>query len=77
MAKKKIENHNIIIDGNLSESKREETQRYVFDQAFRLYRKENKKADSWSVEAVKTFVKKRLKEIENTLENWFKVFKQY
>lgn len=50
---------------------------YEFDQAFRIYLKDNISAKSWTIEAVKVFCKKRLGASVASLENWFSVLNKY
>jgi len=47
-----------------------------FTQAFRIYKKNNKKSESWDLESVKVFSCKKLgKNAE--IQDWFKVFDNY
>lgn len=52
-------------------------QLFGFEQAFRMFLKDNNSAKSWTIEAVKVFCKKRLVQLEASLEEWFSVFNKY
>lgn len=47
-----------------------------FDQAFRVYKKRNAIAGTWSVEAVKSFAIRKIGK-SASLEQWVKVFESY
>lgn len=52
-------------------------QLFGFEQAFRMFLKDNIHAKSWTIEAVKVFCKKRLIKLEASLEEWFSVLNKY
>lgn len=51
--------------------------KYEFAQAFRLYKKQNELATTWTDAAVLVFCQKRNSNKLNSLDTWFEVFNQY
>lgn len=48
-----------------------------FEQAFRIYKKQNPLAAKWTIESVAIFAKKKLNKKSATLQEWIETFNKY